>query len=152
MTLNHYTELTENNRCFRRGETGHGAFVMGIGFLDTIRGELGLNQAGEQAAAAEQAEQAEREQDAGLTTEINLSRTMVPLADTIRSLVRVLARHPHGFRGDGTRDENGKLRKGFKPFTPEEDEAGQKWADGPKQGKEWATTGKLSTDCWKGGE
>jgi hypothetical protein len=121
--------------------------------LEAILTDLGINQAGEQAAYLEQRDADDRERDAGLTSEINTSGTMVNLADTIRAFVMVLARHPEGFSGDGPRDRSGKIIPAkFKRFTPEENEAGQKWADGPKQGKEWALTGKLSTDCWTGGE
>ena len=124
----------------------------GMTLLETIRDEIGLNAEGLKAARSEQKEAAERGQDAGLTTEINTSRDLVKLEDTMRGIVEVLTRHPHGFRGDGTRRDDGSLKGTFKPFTPEEDTAGQMWADGPKRGKEWALTGKLSDDCWKGGE
>jgi hypothetical protein len=124
----------------------------GMDLLESIRSEIGLNQAGEAAAREEQKELAEDDRDAGLTTEINTSRDLVRLEDTIAGFVTVLARHPFGFKGDGTRDASGKLKGTFKPFTPEEDAAGERWLAGPKQGKEWAATRRLSTDCWTGDE
>jgi len=124
----------------------------GMELLESIRDETGLNYAGITAAREEQKELAETEQDAGLQTEINTSRDLVRLEDTIEGFVTVLARHPFGFKGDGTRDASGKLKGTFKPFTPEEDAAGERWMAGPKQGKEWAATRRLSTDCWTGGE
>ena len=126
--------------------------AIAMSLLDSIRTEIGLNDEGEKAAWEASFEMDEREQSAGLQTQINTSRTLVNMENTIRGVFEVLTRHPFGFRGDGSRDANGKLRGGFEPFTPEEDAAGQIWADGAKLGREWATTGKLSTDCWKGGE
>ena len=120
--------------------------AIAMSLLDSIRTEIGLNDEGEKAAWEASFEMDEREQDAGLQTEINTSRTLVNMENTIRGVFEVLTRHPFGFRGDGSRDANGKLRGGFEPFTPEEDAAGQIWADGAKLGREWATTGKLSTD------
>lgn len=119
----------------------------GMALLESIRDETGVNAAGLKAAAEERKEQVEHlDVETGLTSEINTSRTMVSLSDTIRSLVMVLARHPYGFKGDGTRGENGILRKGLEPFELEENEAAEKWAEGAKLGREWATTGRLSTD------
>jgi hypothetical protein len=120
--------------------------AIAMSLLDSIHTECGINQDGRWAAAVERMELTADQQDAGLQTEINTSRTLVNTADTIRGMMEVLTRHPFGFRGDGSRDANGKLRGGFEPFTPEEDAAGQIWADGAKLGREWATTGKLSTD------
>ena len=120
--------------------------AIAMSLLDSIRTEIGLNDEGEKAAWEASFEMDEREQSAGLQTQINTSRTLVNMENTIRGVFEVLTRHPFGFRGDGSRDANGKLRGGFEPFTPEEDAAGQIWADGAKLGREWATTGKLSTD------
>ena len=135
--LSHHSEIVTN-------------YQRGMALLDGIREELGLNSEGLKAAREEQKEQSERNVDEGLTSEINTSKTLVKLEDTIAGIITVLTKHPHGFRGDGTRHNNGSLKGTFKPFTPEEDADAESWAAGPKLGKEWAETGKLSTDCWNG--
>lgn len=124
----------------------------GMALLDSIHSEIPEYSTYAAEAEAENRVNAELDAEAGLTTEINTSRSLVSLEDTVRGIVEVLTRHPHGFKGDGTRRENGTLKGTFKAYTPEENEAADKWAAGPKLGSEWAKTGRLSTDCWTGGE
>ena len=152
-TLTEYSESFIVSSNFRKGEAGHGISAAGQILLESIKGEIPLFQDYEEQVDKENQEEAERQIEAGLTSEINTSKTLVNLEETLRGVVMVLVRHPHGFKGDGSRDENGRIRKGkFQPFTDEENQAAELWAAGPKAGKEWATTGRLSTDCWKGGE
>jgi hypothetical protein len=143
MTLTR-AEILQNHK---ESLTRHEASMV---FLSSIREETGLNAEAMKAAREELKEISEATAEEGLTSEINTSRNLVRLDDTIQGFHEVLSRHPHGFKGDGTRDHNGQLKGKFIPFTEEENEAGQKWAASPKQGKEWALTGKLESDCWKG--
>jgi hypothetical protein len=123
-----------------------------MALLETIRNETGLNQEGLTAARQEQKETAERDTDAGLTSEINTSKDLRPLEDTVRGIIQVLTRHQFGYKGDGTRRDDGKLKSALNFFTVEENEAAENWAAGPKNGREWALTGKLSTDNWNPAE
>ena len=143
MTLTRAEILQNHKESLTRHENG-------MVFLSSIREETGLNEESMKAAREELKEINESTADEGLTSEINTSRNLVRLEDTIRGFHEVLNRHPHGFKGDGTRDHNGLLKGKFIPFTEEENEAGRKWSVSPKQGKEWALTGRLESDCWKG--
>ena len=151
-TVTQYTEAVENSALFHMGQRGEGIQPAGMELLESIKSGLPAFQSYAREAELANRDAAEAAADEGLTSEINTSKTIVNLADTIRSLVMVLARHPEGYKGDGPRDAGGKLRGKFEPFTPEENAEGEAWEAGPKRGKEWATTGRLSTDCWFGGK
>lgn len=67
---------------------------------------------------------AEAQREEGLTTEINTSKSLVSLRDTVESAAEVIRRHPNGFKGF-IRGSKGDIK--VDPYTPEENAEAEAW-------------------------
>lgn len=69
-------------------------------------------------------EEAESKVEAGLTTEINTSGTLVNVGDTVEGCMTILRKHPHGFKMEGRLDKAGATKTSY---TQEENEEAAAW-------------------------
>jgi len=99
-------------------------------FLESIHNETGLTQISLDAAAEEQKEQAERQADLGLQTEINKSIGLPDVGDTVESCVNLLNKYSNGFKGF-IRGTKGEIKE--QPYTVDEDKEAAEWAAGLNQ-------------------